>query len=162
VPALNRAAQDGEPPGRAGLLLRRTLRVELLLGVAALAVTGALAGYAPSVAEGQGPFSGSADIGPARLEMTVDPARVGPNEMHVYLFDRRTGAQWDKTLEMTATAEMPERAIEPIELEVTKAGPGHFLISGATFGVKGDWQVEIASRVSDFDEFRTNVTVPIR
>ena len=41
------------------------------------------------------PFSGSADIGPARLELTVDPARVGPNEMHVYLFDRRAGAQWD-------------------------------------------------------------------
>ena len=162
VPALDRAAHDGEPPGRAGLLLRRTLRVELLLGVAALAATGALAGYAPSVAEGQGPFSASADIGPARLEMTVDPARVGPNEMHVYLFDRRTGAQWDETLEMTATAEMPERGIESIELEVTKAGPGHFLMSGATFGVKGDWQVEIASRVSDFDEFRTNVTVPIR
>ena len=54
VPALNRAAHDGEPPGRAGLLLRRTLRVELLLGVAALAATGALAGYAPSVAEGRG------------------------------------------------------------------------------------------------------------
>jgi copper transport protein len=162
VPALRRAASDGEPPGHAGLLLRRTLRAELLLGVAALAATGALAGYAPSVAEGQGPFSGSADIGPARLEVTVDPARVGPNEMHVYLFDRRTGAQWDETLEMTATAEMPERGIEPIELEATKAGPGHFLISGATFGVKGDWTVEIASRINDFDEFRTKVEVPIR
>jgi copper transport protein len=162
VPALRRAASDGEPPGHAGRLLRRTLRAELLLGVAALAATGALAGYAPSVAEGQGPFSGSADIGPARLEVTVDPARVGPNEMHVYLFDRRTGAQWDETLEMTATAEMPERGIEPIELEATKAGPGHFLISGATFGVKGDWTVEIASRINDFDEFRTKVEVPIR
>jgi copper transport protein len=162
VPALRRVASDGEPPGHTGLLLRRTLRAELLLGVAALAATGALAGYAPSVAEGQGPFSGSADIGPARLEVTVDPARVGPNEMHVYLFDRRTGAQWDETLEMTATAEMPERGIEPIELEATKAGPGHFLISGATFGVKGDWTVEIASRINDFDEFRTKVEVPIR
>jgi copper transport protein len=162
LPELRRAADDGVPPGRAGLLLRRTLRAELLLGVAALAATGALAGYAPSVAEGQGPFSGSADIGPARLEVTVDPARVGPNEMHVYLFDRRTGAQWDETLEMTATAEMPERGIEPIELEATKAGPGHFLISGATFGVKGDWTVEIASRINDFDEFRTKVEVPIR
>jgi hypothetical protein len=33
--------------------------------------TGAIAGYAPSIAEGTGPFSGNADIGPARLEMTV-------------------------------------------------------------------------------------------
>ena len=124
VPALQRAAQDGEPPGRAGLLLRRTLRAELLLGVAALAATGALAGYAPSVAEGQGPFSASADIGPARLEMTVDPARVGPNEMHVYLFDRRTGAQWDETLEMTVTAEMPETRHRADRAGGHEGGPG--------------------------------------
>ena len=162
LPALAAAAQEGGPPGRAGLLLRRTLRAELLLGAAALAATGALAGYAPSVAEGQGPFSGSSDIGPARLELTVDPARVGPNEMHVYLFDRRTGNQYDETLELTVTAELPERRIEPIELEATKAGPGHFVVSGATFGVKGDWTVEIASRVSDFDEFRTKLEVPVR
>jgi copper transport protein len=162
LPELRRAAGKGVPPGHVGLLLRRTLRAELLLGVAALAATGALAGYAPSVAKGQGPFSTSADMGPARLEVTVDPARVGSNEMHVYLFDRKTGAQWDETVEMTVTGEMPGRGIEPIELEATKAGPGHFLISGATFGVKGDWKVEIASRVSDFDEFRTNVEVPVR
>jgi copper transport protein len=162
LPALARAARDGEPPGRAGLLLRRTLRAELALGAAALAATGALAGYAPSVAEGQGPFSGTADIGPARLEMTVDPARVGPNEMHVYLFDRRDGRQYDETLELTVTAELPEGRIEPIEFEATKAGPGHFLVSGAAFGVKGEWTVEIAARVSDFDEFRTKVEVPVR
>ena len=162
LPALARAARDGEPPGRAGLLLRRTLRAELALGAAALAVTGALAGYAPSVAEGQGPFSDTADIGPARLEMTVDPARVGPNEMHVYLFDRRDGRQYDDTLELTVTAELPERGIEPIEFETTKAGPGHFLVSGAAFGVEGEWTVEIAARVSDFDEFRTNLEVPVR
>ena len=44
LPALTEAARTGEPPGRAGLLLRRTLRAELALGAAALAVTGALAG----------------------------------------------------------------------------------------------------------------------
>jgi copper transport protein len=162
LPALARAARDGEPPGRAGLLLRRTLRAELALGVAALAATGALAGYAPSVAERQGPFSGTAEIGPARLELTVDPASVGPNEMHVYLFDRRDGSQYDATLELTVTAELLERRIAPIELEATKAGPGHYVVSGATFGVKGDWTVEMASRVSDFDEFRTKVEVPVR
>jgi hypothetical protein len=35
-------------------------------------------------------------------------------------------------------------------------------VSGATFGIKGDWTVEIASRVSDFDEIRTKVQVPVR
>jgi copper transport protein len=94
--------------------------------------------------------------------MTVDPARVGPNEMHVYLFDRRDGRQFDETKELTVTAQLPEKGIAPIELEATRAGPGHYFVSGATFGVKGDWTVKIASRVSDFDEFRAKVRVPVR
>jgi copper transport protein len=50
LPALTRAAREGEPPGRVGALLRRTLRAELAVGAAVLATTGALAGYAPSIA----------------------------------------------------------------------------------------------------------------
>ena len=162
LPALERAAEGGASPGRAGVLLRRTLRAELALGLAALAATGALSGYAPSVAESSGPFSANADIGPARLEVTVDPARVGPNEMHVYLFDRRDGSQFDATEELTVTAELPEKRIAPIELEPTKAGPGHYVVSGAALGVAGTWNVEIVSRVSDFDEYRAQLHVPIR
>jgi len=161
LPALRRAAQGGESPGRTGVLLRRVLRAELALGVAALAVTGALAGYAPSIAESSGPFSTTADIGPARMEVTVDPARVGPNELHVYLFDRRDGRQFDATKELTITAELAERGIAPVELEPTKAGPGHYVVSGAALPVTGDWTVEVASRVSDFDEYRTRFQLPI-
>jgi copper transport protein len=162
LPALEHAARDGTSPGRAGLLLRRTLRTELSLGVAALAATGALAGYAPSVAESGGPFSTTADIGPARLEVTVDPARVGPNEMHVYLFDRRDGSQFDATKELTVTAALPEKRIAPIELEPTKAGPGHYVVSGASLGVEGTWRMEVVARVSDFDEYRARLNIPIR
>jgi copper transport protein len=162
LPALARAARSGESPGRAGLLLRRTLRAELLLGIAALATTGALAGYAPSVAETSGPFSGNADIGPARLQLTVDPARVGPNEMHVYLFDRRDGSQYDATKELTVTAELPAKRIEPLELEATKAGPGHYVVSGAPLAVDGEWTVEIVARVTEFDDFRAQIAVPVQ
>ncbi len=35
------------------------------------------------------------------------------------------------------------------------------MISGASFGVAGDWTVEIAARVGDFDEYRTRFTLPI-
>jgi len=145
-----------------GAALRRTLRAEIALGLAAIAATGALAGYAPSIAEGTGPYSTHATIGPARMEMTVDPARVGPNEMHVYLFERASGRQYDATKELTITAELPEKRIAPIELTPTKAGPGHYVIGGATFGVRGDWDVEVVARVSDFDEYRAQVEVPIR
>jgi copper transport protein len=144
-----------------GAALRRTLQVEVALGLAAIATTGALAGYAPSVAESSGPYSTDVTIGPARMEMTVDPARVGPNEMHVYLFDRASGRQYDAAKELAVTAELPEKRIAPIELTATKAGPGHYVISAATFGVKGNWTIEVAARVSDFDEYRAKVEVPI-
>jgi copper transport protein len=80
----------------------------------------------------------------------------------VYLFDRRDGRQYDETKELPVTAELPEKRIEPLELEATKAGPGHYLVSGAALGVEGEWTLEIAARVSDFDEFRTKLNVPIR
>lgn len=157
LPAL-RAARD---PGRAGILLRRTLRAELALGIGVLAATGALASYPPSGAESAGPFSGSAAIGPARLELTVDPARVGANELHLYLFSRSDGAQFDATEELTVRAALPDEGIEPIELDARKAGPGHYVVTGGTFGLSGDWKVEVAARVGEFDLHTTAIDVPI-
>ena len=94
--------------------------------------------------------------------MTVDPARIGPNDVHVYLFDRASGRQYGAPEELTVSAELPGKRIAPIELTPTKAGPGHYVISAATFGVGGDWDIEVVARVSDFDEYRAEVEVPIR
>ena len=144
------------------MLLRRVLRVEVALGVAALAATGALAGYAPADAQPVGPFSASATLGPARAELTVEPARPGPNEVHLYLFDRRDGRQYDAPKEVRIEAALPERAIEPLKIAATKAGPGHYVVSGAALSPPGDWELEVVARVSAFDELRTGFEVPIR
>ena len=162
LPALRRAAQDHATPGRPGLQLRRALRAELALGAAAIIATGALAGYSPSSAATTGPYSASADLGPARAELTVEPATAGANEVHVYFFDRADGRQWDKTKELTVTAALPGRDIAPIELKSRKAGPGHYVIGGAPLAPAGDWRLEFISRVSEFDEFRAGFDVPIR
>lgn len=90
------------------------------------------------------------------------PARSpATNVIHIYLFDRRDGRQYDERKELTVSAELQGK-VEPIDLEATKAGPGHYVISGAALGVEGDWTVEIAARVTDFDEFRTELAVPVR
>ena len=163
LPALDDAARDARRSRAApACCCAAPCAPSSSLGIAALAVTGALAGYPPSIAVSSGPYSTTANIGPARLEMTVDPARVGPNEIHVYLFDRRSGGQYDATKELTVTAELPEKRIAPIDLESTKAGPGHYVISGAALSVAGDWSIEVAARVSEFDEHRARIEVPIR
>jgi len=162
VPQLKQAAANRTTPGKAGVAIRRTLRFELALGVAALAATAALSSYAPSTAESAGPFSTNVNIGPARLEVTVDPAKIGPNEMHFYLFDRQTGAPFEGTEELRVTAELPEREIADITLEPYVAGPGHYVVDGATLSVAGDWEISVVDRVSDFDEYEARFTVPIK
>ncbi|HYJ22935.1 MAG TPA: CopD family protein [Solirubrobacterales bacterium] len=162
VPRLERIAAGGEAPGRAGQLLRRALRGEVALVVVVLGVTAALAGYAPATTVQSGPFSGSASLGPAELEITVDPARVGPNQVHLYLFDARSGTQFSPTRELVVTATMPDKSIGPLPLEPQRSGPGHFTIQGAQLGVAGDWRLDVTVRVSAFDQYTAEVEVPIR
>ena len=158
LPALRRS---GTAPQRAGVLLRRTLRFEFALGLAVLAVTGALAGYPPSTAVSSGPVTREADVGPAHMQITVDPANPGPNEVHLYLFDHHSGAQFTRAKEIRATAALPAKGIEGLPLDLHTAGPGH-LTGTATFPVKGDWQITVTVRVSDFDEYVAHLTLPIK
>ena len=162
LPGLERAAAAGTPPGRPGVLLRRVLRAEVALGVAALVATGALAGYAPADAQPTGPYSATATLGPARAELTVEPARPGPNEIHLYLFNRRDGRQYDAPKELRVEASLPERGIQPVKFPAEKGGPGHYVISGAALSPPGTWRLEVVARVSAFDELRTSFKVPIR
>jgi hypothetical protein len=43
----------------------------------------------------------------------------------------------------------------------TKAGPGHYVVPAADFGVAGKWQVRFIGRVSEFDQYETAFEVPI-
>ena len=161
VPALRRLADRGEQPGRAGLLLRRALRAEVALIVVVLGVTAALVSYAPPSGAAAGPVSGSIEIGSARLDYTVDPAEVGRNEMHLYLFDAADGTQFTQARDFQVQLVLEDKDIGPLEAELQRAGPGHFVARSAPFGVTGDWSVLVRMRVSRFEEARGSLEVPI-
>jgi copper transport protein len=160
-PRLAALAARGDSPGSVGVALRRSLRAELALMVAVLGVTAALVSYAPS-SNASGPYSASATLGPARLELTVDPARAGRNQVHLYLFDRRTGRQFRRVKEMTLEARLPSRSIGPLQLHPQPAGPGHYVVRRADIAPPGDWQLDLAARVSAFDEYTAKLKVPVR
>jgi copper transport protein len=162
VPRLREIAAAGKPPAHAGLVLRRALRAEAALVLAVFGVTAALVSYAPSTATPTGPVSKTASLGPADLQLTVDPARVGANVMHVFLTDKRSGVQYDKVKEFDVKLSQPGKQVGPIDAAPQKAGPGHYVMTGATFGVAGDWTVQIAARVSEFDAHYATVKVKIR
>jgi copper transport protein len=162
VPALRRLAAGGEPPGGAGRVLRRTLRAEVALVVVVLGVTSALVSYAPPKSTASGPFSTTKRMGPIELQTTIDPARVGANQLHVYLFDARSGAPYTKTKELTVHASLPSKRIGPLDATMSKAGPGHYVANTLQLVPGGDWKLDVTDRVSDFDEYTTTLKVPVR
>lgn len=163
VPRLKQIAASGGTPGSEGVFLRRALRAEVALIVVILGVTSALVSYAPSVAVSNGGLvSVTKSLGPADLQLTVDPARVGPNQLHAYLTDKRTGKQYDRVKEFRVELELPNKGIGPLKADSRRAGPGHFVMPGTVFGVGGDWLVEVSARVSEFDAYYATAKVHIR
>ena len=162
IPGLERIAKAGESPGAIGVLARRTMRSEFGVMLCVFAVTAALITYAPPIDAASGPFSTNTTLGPAELEMTVEPAKVGLNTVHLYLIDAKTGAQYTATKELTATATLPSKGIGPLHLRVTAAGPGHYILSDAILSPGGSWEILVTDRVSEFESFNRSVTVPIR
>ena len=151
VPALVRRLEKAASPGRPGVRLRRSLRIEVLLVVAVLGVTAALVSYPPPDAVQSGPASGSVVVDDMRVEYTVDPAKVGRNEVHIYVFDDRTGTPVP-VRDMEVSFALPDQDIAPIEAEARRAGPGHYVVPAAMLGVKGDWRAEASMRISEFEE----------
>jgi copper transport protein len=162
LPALRRLVGEGESPGGVGILARRTMRGESLLMLCVFGVTAALVTYTPPIDAASGPFSTNTTIGPAELQMTLEPARVGLNTVHLYLIDAKTGVQFTQTKELTATARLPSKGIGPLALHASLAGPGHYILSSAVLTPGGTWQLELTDRVSEFQEYSRTVKVPIR
>jgi copper transport protein len=161
IPALERLVGDGRVPGGVGALTRRMLRGEFALMLCVFGVTAALISYAPPIDAASGPFAADTSIGPAELEMTVEPAKVGLNTIHLYLIDAKTGSQFTATKELTATAKLPAKGIGPLVLKPIVAGPGHYVLNSAVFSPGGTWEIEITDRVSEFEQFSRVVKVPI-
>jgi copper transport protein len=161
IPAVRRIVAAGNLPGAAGLLARRTMRGELALMLAVFGVTAALISYAPPIDLASGPFSINTTLGSAVLEMTVEPAKVGLNTVHLYLINAKNGTQFTATKELTATSRLPSKGIGPLQLHPIVAGPGHYILNSAVLSPGGTWEIAITDRVSEFDSYRRTVKVPV-
>jgi copper transport protein len=162
LPRLKVRAEDGAAPGAAGVLLRRTLRAEVGLIAVVLGVTGALASYAPAVAQYTGPYNATTTVGGKQLQLTLDPAKVGSNELHLYLFDAKTGAQYDGAQQVTVAETLPSKGIGPLTQTGEKSGPGHYTVPGILLAVPGTWKLQINVLVDKFDQYSATVSVPIQ
>ncbi|MGH2911714.1 MAG: copper resistance CopC/CopD family protein [Solirubrobacteraceae bacterium] len=162
IPMLRRIVSAAGSPGGVGESARRTMRSELALMLCVFGVTSALVSYVPPIDAASGPFSTNTTIGPAELEMTIEPAKAGLNTIHLYLIDARTGTQFTATKELTVTARLQSKNIGPLPLKANLAGPGHYVFNSAVLSPGGTWDIEITDRVSEFQQYSRVVKVPIQ
>jgi copper transport protein len=140
-----------------------SVAVELTLAVLVVGVTAALVAEPPARAQvaASGPVSRDTKVGPFDLNFVVDPARTGPNRIHLYLLDSSTG-QPAQVAEMRVAASLQAGGIGPLRFQATPAGPGHGLGTGATLALAGDWRFGVDVRRGEFDKWSTTLTIPIR
>ena len=156
VPSI-RAAGEG-----AWAKLRSTVLIEVIGLLLVISVTAVLVNLLPAreAAGVTGPLSVRSDLGDTHLvDITVDPNRAGPNEMHIYVFgdDGRPADAEEISVGLT----MPENDIGPIEREPTPTGPGHWTLTAAELPLPGRWIVTINVATSRFEEATAEIPIDV-
>ncbi|MFJ1731426.1 copper resistance CopC/CopD family protein [Streptomyces sp. NPDC088254] len=155
-------------PNRSGL--RRSVLAEAGVAVVLLAVTTALtstepgrteldakaatAAVASSDAAGAVTLDMSFDTGGANgkgvVSVDIDPARIGANEMHVYV-TRPDGRAFDVP-EVKVAFTLEAKSIGPLAITPDHITTGHWSAGGVQIPVGGEWQVAVTVRTSDIDQ----------
>ncbi|MFF9376255.1 copper resistance CopC/CopD family protein [Streptomyces griseoluteus] len=167
--ARRKRVRDADP-SRAGL--RRSVLAEAGVAVVLLAVTTALtqtepgrtehearaatAPAASSPADTSGaltldmPFDTGGKNGKGLVRIDLDPARVGANEMHLYV-QRPDGRSYDIP-EVKVALTLKAKKIGPLPVAPEHITTGHWAANGVQVPMAGDWEVAVTVRTSDIDQ----------
>lgn len=109
---------------------------------AGIALAVLLAVAVPVVATTRG--SGTSSVvqaGDLLVDVSIDPARSGVNELHVYGFDVSDRAAALESVSVAAYHQTMD--VGPLPLPVLRAGPNHFLSYRAILPLSGDWTINV-------------------
>ncbi|MFJ8199115.1 copper resistance CopC/CopD family protein [Streptomyces sp. NPDC096152] len=158
-------------PNRFGL--RRSVLAEAAVAVVLLGVTTVLTQTEPGRTEeaakaassSSGSSSASSSAGAVTLDMPfdtggldgkgvvrldLDPARVGGNEMHVYV-QRPDGRAFDVP-EVKVALTLTAKRLGPLPVAPDHITTGHWAASGVQIPMAGDWKIAVTVRTSDIDQ----------
>ncbi|MFF4015613.1 copper resistance CopC/CopD family protein [Streptomyces sp. NPDC001843] len=176
--ARQRAAQDSArrkrlrdaDPNRFGL--RRSVLAEAGVAVVLLAVTTVLTQTEPGRTEQEAkaaassssassssssgaltldmPFDTGGQDGKGVVRLDLDPARVGGNEMHVYV-QRPNGRAFDVP-EVKVAFTLEAKKIGPLPVTPDHIATGHWAATGVQIPMAGEWKIAVTVRTSDIDQ----------
>ncbi|MES5819138.1 copper resistance protein CopC [Streptomyces sp. RG80] len=96
------------------------------------------------------PFDTGGEDGKGLVRIDLDPARVGANEMHVYV-ERPNGSGFDVP-EVKVSFTLESKDIGPLPVAPDHITTGHWSASGIQLPMAGDWKIAVTVRTSDIDQ----------
>ena len=161
LPAVERAAGFGDREAAAAAVTR-TVRVEAVLLVALLGVTGFLVNQSPRptpvTAESGTTGVGVATAGDLRVLAVMDPRRTGSNTLLVQVQDA-AGEPYDPPANPVVTLRTEGLDLGTVVVRPIAAGTyrGEVVVPRA-----GEWEVQVGLALSRFDNPVTTVTLTVR
>lgn len=157
VPGLGDSGMHEQAAARLG----RYVAGELALLVCVIAATAWLIQAIPAKDELRPGFvEKTVELRSGSLQLVLDPAEVGPNELHLYALDKQHQPN-ARIAELTITASNPERDIDDLDITVQSAGPGHYTTASATLPFAGRWTFTVRAKLGEFEEQRARFDVEI-
>jgi copper transport protein len=145
--------------------LRRSVLVEFAVAAVVLALSAVLVGTPPARAAVAQPvdtllaLQGSS--GPSgSVQVSVDPARPGPNTMHLYLFDDAGRLTQPASISVTLTEASQE--IGPLQVDLQPGGPGHFVADAMDIPGAGTWTLAVTVRLDEFTATTASTDFAVR
>ncbi|MFF4573185.1 copper resistance CopC/CopD family protein [Streptomyces sp. NPDC001410] len=96
------------------------------------------------------PFDTGGTDGKGLVRVDLDPARVGGNEMHVYV-QRPNGRAFDVP-EVKVAFTLTAKKIGPLPVTPDHITTGHWSASSVQIPMAGDWKIAVTVRTSDIDQ----------
>ncbi|MFD8370242.1 copper resistance protein CopC [Streptomyces sp. NPDC059688] len=172
------ASRPPTPPAPAATafhLLRRSVLAEAAVGVLVLVLTTLLTSTLPGRAATEAartdavttgiptasvttvPFDTGAAGGTGKVQITLDPGRVGRNSVQAVVYGPDGGLAAVPELRVSFT--LPAQRVGPLDTKVTDRG-GYWVADSFALPIPGTWTLKVTVRISDLDQ--VTVTAPVR
>lgn len=153
-------AKQAPPAEQSVARLRRSVLAEAALAVAVLGLTAWLVGTAPARSAYAPVFTQTKEVTSGlRVQVDVEPARAGLNDMHVY-YTAAGGKAVD--VEQVAVRWTRSGTDDTVPADIPRDSLGHYERLRVPLPSAGTWQLAVTTRTSDIDAYTTRFTVQVR
>ncbi|MEQ4302313.1 copper resistance protein CopC [Plantactinospora sp. B6F1] len=147
--------------------LRRTVGLEVLVGLVVLGVSSVLVQTTPGRNAGieaeiaaSDTFAQTLSSPLYTLQFDVYPVQLGPhNTVHAYVYT--PDGKPLPAVEWTLTAALPAQGVEPTDTPMLGIEP-HHAVGAVNFPIPGDWELRFTVRTSEFDQATVRTVVRVR